>query len=137
MGQILLRNCSKLISFKKCGSCDTLSDEEALCKKNITVGTGDGNGRSTSLTLVFHYLEEEKGKTEKSCYWISGLEDLTYFNKSLVDKYHYVVCDLSCKTCEFEVNMCNECSDEYYSLLSETSLKQKHCYHKLNLIYIF
>ena len=131
MTQYFLRNCSKLISFENCGTCESDLNDEALCEKKLIIGTGDGSGSSSeSITMIFHYLEEEKSLNEskRSCYWISGMESLSYFNKTLVDKYHYIQCDISCKTCEFDEKMCLTCNDGYYNLFNETTQKQKRCY---------
>ena len=57
-----------------------------------------------------------------------GLENLSYFNKKLVDKYHYIKCDESCKTCEYEATMCKECNNDFHPLSSEILKKSKRCY---------
>ena len=124
-----LRNCSKLIGFKKCYNCNNNSNGE-YCEITLEVNDGSGSDSSMSITKVFHYLEEEKSLNEKSCYWIAGLESLSYFNKSLVDKYHYIKCDDSCNSCEFESKMCIMCNTGYYSLFNESSKKRKYCYNE-------
>ena len=139
MTQYFLRNCSKIISFKKCGTCDSNSNE-THCIKTIKIGTGTGSGLSKTITMIFHYLEEEKliiDKSERSCYWLEGLENFSYFNKSIIDKYRYIKCDDSCKSCLTEEKMCRECKDGYYSLFNETSQKEKYCYSKLKHYYLY
>ena len=133
INQYYLRDCSKLISFKKCGTCN-INSNNTHCVKTLIFSTGDGT-ISKNITKIFHYLKEEKSindKTKKSCYWIEGFEKLSYFNLSFVDKYNYIKCDDSCRTCElFDLKMCRKCRSGFFSLFNETLKKRKHCYSEL------
>ena len=90
--------------------------KDEFFQKTLTVSTRIGSETSENINKIFHYLEEEKiiiNKSERSCYWISDLQNLSYFNKSIVDKYHYIECDISCRTCEFDAKMCIICMMDF------------------------
>ena len=133
MSTYLYRNCSKFVSFKKCGSCDNNSNEN-FCEKTLIINSENDLSSSKSISMIFHYLEEEisiTDKSERSCYWITGLENFTYFNKSIVDEYINNKCDNSCKSCGSDKKICYICNDGFYSLFNETSLNLKRCYNEL------
>ena len=137
MNQYFLFNCSTLISFKQCGSCESPNSNDTHCFKTLTVLDKEGSGSSTVITRIFHYLEEELSvdKAKRACYWIDGLDNLNYFNKTLVSKYDYIDCDVSCENSECDseiITMCKKCSNDFHSMFNETALKLKRCYNDLN-----